>query len=117
MFTISEVDKGNSDLARLVGELDAFQSALYPTESNHCLDLSTVIDEQIRCIIVRDEEGVPAGCGALLFLEEGSAEVKRVYIRPEYRGRKLGEQIVSAIERIASEKHLRLLQLETGIHQ
>jgi len=117
MFSISEVDKSDSDLLWLVSELDAFQNALYPAESNHCLDLPKVNDEQLRCIIVRDESGLPAGCGALLFHENGSAEIKRVYIRPEYRGRKLGEQIVSAIETIASEKNLSLLQLETGIHQ
>lgn len=117
MFSISEVDKSDSDLAGLVSELDAFQSELYPAESNHCLDLSTATDEQLRCVIVRDEGGSPAGCGALLFQENGSAEIKRVYIRPEYRGRKLGEQIVGAIETIASENNSRLLRLETGIHQ
>ncbi|PQK91389.1 GNAT family N-acetyltransferase [Pantoea ananatis] len=117
MFSISEVDKSDSDLALLVSELDAFLSELYPAESNHCIDLSTVSDEQLRCIIVRDEGGIPSGCGALLFLKDGSAEIKRVYIRPEYRGRKLGEQIVSTIEIIASEQNLPLLRLETGIHQ
>lgn len=117
MFNISEVHKEDSDLACLVSELDSFQSELYPSESNHCLDLSAVSDEQLRCVIVRDEGNAPAGCGALLFHEDGSAEIKRVYIRPEYRGQKLGERIVSAIEGIASEKNSRLLQLETGIHQ
>lgn len=117
MFSIAEVDKDNSDLAQLVSELDAFQSELYPAESNHCLDLSTVSDEQLRCVIVRDEGGTPAGCGALLFQVDGSAEIKRVYIRPDYRGRKIGEQIVSAIETIALEKNSLLLRLETGIHQ
>ena len=117
MFNISEVHKGDSDLTCLVSELDAFLSELYPSESNHCLDLSAVSDEQLRCVIVRDEGNAPAGCGALLFHEDGSAEMKRVYIRPEYRGQKLGERIVSAIEGIASEKNSRLLLLETGIHQ
>lgn len=117
MFNISEVDKGNSDLTWLVSELDAFQSELYPKESNHCLDFSVVSDEQLRCVIVRDEGNAPAGCGALLLHEDGSAEIKRVYIRPEYRGKKLGEKIVTAIEGIASEKNSRLLQLETGIYQ
>ena len=117
MFSISEVDKSDSDLAWLVSELDAFQRELYPAESNHCLDLSTVNDEQLRCVIVRDEGGAPAGCGALLFQENGSAEIKRVYIRPEYRGRKLGERIISAIETMASERTPCLLRLETGINQ
>ncbi|MRT25052.1 GNAT family N-acetyltransferase [Enterobacteriaceae bacterium RIT697] len=117
MFNISEVDKRDSVLACLVSELDAFLIELYPAESNHCLDFSTVSDEQLRCVIVRDEGGAPAGCGALLFQEDGSAEIKRVYIRPEYRGRRLGEQIISEIEKIASENNTLLLRLETGIHQ
>lgn len=117
MFSVSEVDKSDSDLLWLVNELDAFQNELYPAESNHCQDLSKVTDEQLRCVIVRDEGGSPAGCGALLFHENGSAEIKRVYIRPEYRGRKLGEQIVSAIETIATENNFNQLRLETGIHQ
>lgn len=117
MFHISEVDKGDLELVCLIGELDAFQSELYPAESNHCLNLSTVSNEQLRCVIARDEKGTPAGCGALLFQDEGSAEIKRVYIRPEFRGLKLGEQIVSAIESIASVNSCHILRLETGIHQ
>ncbi len=38
MFNISEVDKSDTDLMCLISELDAFQSELYPVESNHCLD-------------------------------------------------------------------------------
>jgi len=117
MFNISEVDKGNTDLARLVSELDAFLSELYPAESNHLVDLSAVSGKQLRCVIIRDEGDTLAGCGALLFHEDGSAEIKRVYIRPEYRGRKLGKRLISAIEEIASENNSRLLQLETGIYQ
>jgi putative acetyltransferase len=117
MFHISEVDKGDLEFGCLISELDAFQSGLYPAESNHCLNLSTVSDEQLRCVIARDENGTPAGCGALLFQEVGSAEIKRVYIRPEFRGQKLGEQIVSAIESIASVNSCHIFRLETGIHQ
>jgi putative acetyltransferase len=117
MFHISEVDKGDLELGYLISELDAFQSELYPAESNHCLNLSTVSDEQLRCVIARDENGIPAGCGALLFQAVGSAEIKRVYIRPEFRGQKLGEQIVIAIESIASVNSCHLMRLETGIHQ
>ncbi|WP_338090073.1 GNAT family N-acetyltransferase [Pectobacterium punjabense] len=90
MFYISEVNKDDAELGCLVGELDAFQRELYPVESDHCLDFSTVSDEKLRCVIARDEHGIPTGCGALLFQEGGFGEVKRVYIRPEFRGRKLG---------------------------
>lgn len=117
MFYISEVNKGDSELSCLVKELDAFQSELYPDESNHCLDFTTVSDENLRCVIARDEHGIPAGCGGLLFQEGGFGELKRVYIRPEFRGRKLGEQIVAFLENIALENICHQLRLETGIHQ
>lgn len=54
MFHITEVDKNHSALSGLVSELDAFQSRLYPAESNHCLDFSTVDNEGIRCVIAHD---------------------------------------------------------------
>lgn len=117
MLNISEADISDSDLAWLLSELDAFQSERYPAESNHCLDLSTVTDERLRCVIVREENSSPAGDADLLFTENGSVEIKRAYIRPEYRGRKTGEQIVGAIETIVSENNSSLLRLETGIHQ
>lgn len=117
MFYISQVNKGDSDLNCLVSELDAFQSELYPAENNHCLDFSSVSDEKLQCIIARDENGIPAGCGALLIQEGGFGEVKRVYIRPEYRGRKLGEQIIASIENLAFQNICHKLRLETGIHQ
>ncbi|MFV9376446.1 GNAT family N-acetyltransferase [Citrobacter portucalensis] len=117
MFHILEVDKSDAELAYLIGELDAFQSQLYPAESNHCLDLSTVSEKELRCIIVRGENGSAVGCGAILFQGDGACELKRVYIRPEYRGRKLGEQIIAGLERLATENACHLLRLETGIHQ
>ncbi|MBU3895263.1 GNAT family N-acetyltransferase [Serratia rubidaea] len=117
MFYISEVIKGDSELDCLVSELDAFQRELYPDESNHCLNFSSVSDNKLRCVIARDKYGVPVGCGALLLQEEGFGEVKRVYIRPEYRGRKLGEQIVTSLESLALENTCHQLRLETGIHQ
>lgn len=117
MFHISEVDKYDGALAVLIGELDAFQGALYPTQSQHCPDFSTLSEARLRCIVARDERGAAAGCGALLLQDGGEAELKRVYIRPAYRGRGLGEQIVGTIEGLASASGCRRLRLETGIYQ
>ncbi len=117
MFRISEVDKDDSELACLIGELDAFQSTLYPAESNHCLDFSTVSNEALRCIIVHDANGVAVGCGAVLLQNGGYCELKRVFIRPEYRGRRLGDRIIASLESLALESDCHQLRLETGIHQ
>lgn len=117
MFDVIEIEKDSEELAILVGELDAFQSTLYPAESNHCLDFSTVKEEDIRCIIVRDRKGDAIGCGAIFLQGDNAAEIKRVYIRPQYRGNKIGEKIVTSLEQLAAESACHVLRLETGIHQ
>ncbi len=117
MFDVVEIKKDSEELAILVGELDAFQSTLYPAESNHCLDFSTVGEEDIRCIVVRDDKGEAIGCGAIFLQGDSAAEIKRVYIRPQYRGNKIGERIVSRLEKLAVQSACRVLRLETGIRQ
>ncbi|PLR33331.1 GNAT family N-acetyltransferase [Chimaeribacter californicus] len=117
MFQIAEVDTASAELATLVAELDAFQGALYPAESNHCIDLAAIGDEHLRCVLMRDAKGNPAGCGAVYLQGDGAAEIKRMYIRPAYRGQQLGEKIIACLETLAADAGCTLLRLETGIHQ
>lgn len=58
-----------------------------------------------------------AGCGAVLLQGGGFGEIKRLYIRPAYRGRRLGEQLIARLERLAAADLCHQLRLETGIHQ
>lgn len=117
MFHIAEVRTDSAELAVLVAELDAFMAPLYPAESNHCIDLAAIGDDHLRCLMVRDEQGHPAGCGAVYLQGEAAGEVKRVYIRPAYRGKKLGEKIIAYLEALARDAGCSVLRLETGIHQ
>jgi putative acetyltransferase len=51
-------------------------------------------------LLLMECDGEPAGCVALHPLEAGICEMKRLYVRPRYRGKGLGRVLV---ERILSE--------------
>jgi putative acetyltransferase len=60
--------------------------------------------------------GEPAGCGGLAFYN-GFAEVKRMYVRDEARGRGVARAILDRIEMAARDGGQAVLRLETGAHQ
>jgi putative acetyltransferase len=112
---IAREDPRQADVTHLVKALDTMFEALYPAESNHLLDIETLARPDIRFFVLR-EKGLALGCGAL-WLHGDYGEVKRVYIKPEARGRKLGHVILKRLEEEARALGLGLLRLETGIKQ
>jgi GNAT superfamily N-acetyltransferase len=56
-----------------------------------------------------------AGMGGLRFLRPEMAEVKRVYIRPEFRGRKLGELTLHRLLDDAKAFGYKSVCLDTGV--
>jgi putative acetyltransferase len=54
--------------------------------------------------VVDDERGRVCACVAVDFPDAGAAELHRLYVRPDQRGRGLGASLVSKVERHAREK-------------
>ncbi|PDO85485.1 GNAT family N-acetyltransferase [Kosakonia pseudosacchari] len=116
MYRIVDAAATQPDLIALIAALDAYQSALYPAESNHLLDLAALPAETLilRKIVHHDEA---VGCGAVVLNRDGSGEMKRVFIDPRHRGQRLGEKLLAALEQAAARKSCHTLRLETGIEQ
>jgi GNAT superfamily N-acetyltransferase len=59
-------------------------------------------------------DGRPVACGALQPIGDGVGEIKRMYVRPAYRGQGLSRLILAALEELAMQRGYHTLRLETG---
>ena len=60
--------------------------------------------------------GRAVACGAWQPLEPGVAELKRMYVRPAFRGRGIARQLIVALEEEALADGRPVLRLETGTY-
>jgi len=70
--------------------------------------------DDITAMLVVRVDGVPSACGALRDRGDGVGEVKRMFVRPEQRGRGLSRMVLTELERRATELGWQRLILETG---
>jgi putative acetyltransferase len=115
-FAISPERPDSPDAAGLILELEAHLASLYPATSRHGFSVERLVAENVDFFVLRTD-GMPAGCGGILFVDGEYGEIKRMYVRPEFRGLGLGRRILEHLTRHAMSRGITLLRLETGIHQ
>ena len=59
----------------------------------------------------------PVGCAALKRLDPATAEIKRVYVAPEARGRGVARALLARLEQIARDAGYTTLRMDTGARQ
>jgi len=116
-ITIVEERPDSADAVQLITELDTHLNSLaYPQESRHAFSVDKLLREGVAFFITR-YEGEPAGCGGLKLFGTEYGEVKRMYVRPAYRGLGLGKLMLNCLAEYAREQQVGLLRLETGTYQ
>lgn len=111
-LSLEHVTTPNADARMLVTELEAELSATYCAEQRHGLNLERLFKPGVMFFIARWADQ-PVGCGGVAFADD-LAEVKRMYVRPEHRGRRIGDAILSHLEQQARLRGAARLVLETG---
>lgn len=72
-------------------------------------------NENIRKVWVAYVDNLPAGCIAYREKDTGIGEVKRLFIRKEYRGKRISEDLLRTVEGYAKEQGCHTLFLDTRI--
>ena len=75
--------------------------------------LPGIYAEPTGCILVDVEDGQIQGVVALKPLESGVCEMKRLYVKPEFRSKKIGFKLAEAIINEAKEKGYKIMKLDT----
>jgi putative acetyltransferase len=104
------------EVRALLEKLDAYCAALYPAESNHLMDIASLMQGDVLFLVARDVEGRAVGCAALV--NRGAyGEVKRMVVDEARRGLGTGRKLLEHLVMFARMSGLQELKLETGIHQ
>lgn len=104
------------DATALINELQTHLESFYPPESRHGFSVQKLIDQQVAFFVLRADDR-PAGCGGIMLVGREYGELKRMYVRPEFRGLGFGKRLINHLARHALAHGVPLLRLETGIHQ
>lgn len=116
-ITIVETNPDSPEAAALINELDDYLNQLpYPEQSRHAYSIDKLLREGVA-FFVAHYEGNSAACGGIKLFAAEYGEVKRMYVRPVYRGLGLGKAMLNHLAEFARERQVDLLRLETGIFQ
>lgn len=107
-------DGRNQDFVELCSQLDNDLDELvggFEQRKNY-VQYNTL--ENIHDVVLFYDEDKPCACASFKHYEEGTAEMKRVFIRQEYRGSGLSKTLIQTLEALAREKGYHKMKLETG---
>lgn len=106
----------SADALALIAELEAQLEPFYPSESRHGYSVDKLLTENMAFFLTH-YNGSPAGCGGIQLFGTEYGEIKRMYVRQQFRGLGLGRLMLEYLADYAQQQGVGLLRLETGIHQ
>jgi putative acetyltransferase len=112
---IVRTDSDSVDFRSLVKDLDEYLAEVDGDDHAYYAQFNGL--DKIHNVVVAYDGAEPVGCGAFKPYSETTAEVKRMFVRPGHRGRRIGVMVLEELERWASEVGYSSCILETGHRQ
>jgi putative acetyltransferase len=132
VFDVTLTRADDPDATLILGKLETYLHSLYAAEDESStsteedssseaaaplLLLEELMQANVRFLLARRaDNALPLGCGALC-LEADYAEIKKMFVLPNYRGRKIGQGLLAILEALAKQQGYQVICLEVGIHQ
>lgn len=114
-LTLIRTDSDNADFRTLVALLD--QDLAVRDGDDHAFYAQFNKVDTIKEVIVVFKDGTPVGCGAIKPFSATEAEVKRMFVNPDYRNQGIAAKILNELEYWATEMGFSACVLETGKKQ
>ena len=115
MIKTIRTDSDHPDFIELVRHLDADLAARDGNEHHFYAQFNKI--NKIKHVIISYENDTPIACGAVKELHPQAMEVKRMYTKPEHRGKGIATNTLMELEKWARELGYKKCVLETGKRQ
>jgi GNAT superfamily N-acetyltransferase len=112
---ISRTTAHDPAFRKLIPLLDTELADRYGKEQETYDQFNFVTD--IETVVIAFDENIAVGCGCFKRFDQGVAEIKRMFVAPQHRGKGIARQIVQALEMWAAELNYHTCILETGDKQ
>ena len=114
-YNIAVLPSGSEDITEMSASLHQELELMYGKGS-----IEDFIEENKEMLIfyaVRHRDNGFAACGALKHFNGETAEIKRMYVKGEHRGKGLSKLILKQLEETAAGMNYKRIILETGTKQ
>lgn len=99
----------------LLQALDEYLGSLYAPQDNYILGVEQLLAPGVTFLAAWQGDRA-VGCGAAR-RQAGYGEIKRMYVHPDARGKRVGERVLDRLEAALAAEGVPLARLETGGEQ
>lgn len=114
-FKLKKAAVNSIDVKQLSDELHTDLEYIYG--SGRIEDFESENIEMLVFFVAFDDSENAVASGALKHFNNTTAEIKRMYVKPNFRGRGISKLILRQLEAYAKELNYQRLVLETGLKQ
>ncbi|MEJ6472797.1 GNAT family N-acetyltransferase [Pseudoalteromonas piscicida] len=113
-----QLKSDDPQVVAVFSEIDKLMNSLYPIASAQSLSIEEINQPNVYAVGLKNDDGIVA-CGAIVkqFDKTLYGEIKRLYVKPSYRGKGLSKRIMQILLHYAGEAQIPLIRLETGSKQ